>query len=177
MGLRSKLSWLLGSRVEPSDYAVADAYVGLRNMILTTKPQNFDATGQLHVHGILMETGHDKAVVTLVAIDDDTISLYFSGGGGILGLGAHEGPRTVARAWLQMASQFVNALKPACNTPLPTKAMTRFYLLTNKGIFTTEAREADFGENHHVLSPLFHKAHELIDNIRLVEENWRADPM
>jgi hypothetical protein len=176
VGIFSIFSGILGVGAAPSDYMVAETYSGLRSMVLNTKSINAgpEAEGELSVYGMLMETGHEKAVVTLVAMADDTVSLYFSNGGGIIGLGPHEGPRTVARELLKMAPQFVKVLEPAKGTPLPVKGNTRFYILTNKGIFTTEAKEEDFGYSRHALAPLFHKAHELIYNIQLVEQKLRT---
>ena len=37
------------------------------------------------VWGVLMELGLEQGVATMVAFADGTVSLYFSGGGGIIG--------------------------------------------------------------------------------------------
>jgi hypothetical protein len=37
---------------------------------------------------------------------------------------------------------------------------------TSSGVLTAHAPESEFGENRHVLSPLFYAAHELITDIR-----------
>jgi hypothetical protein len=60
-------------------------------------------------------------------------------------------------------------LVDAVDYPLPQPGRTRFYVLTPNGVLTTDAPERDFGENRHVLSPLFYAAQELITAIRASE--------
>src|SRR5262249_51523623 len=145
------------------DYEVADVYVGLRNMVLQTKPEQIgikdSSTGA--VWGLLMETGYPQAVASLVALADGTVSLYFSNGGGSIGLGPHPGPKRVSQELLKLAPQFLQYCQPAQEFPLPSRSRTRFYLLTRDGIVTAEAEEEELGRRRHPLSPLFHKAHEL----------------
>jgi hypothetical protein len=43
---------------------------------------------------LLMETGYPEAVATLVAVADGTSSLYFSNGGGFIGVGTPAGVRS-----------------------------------------------------------------------------------
>ena len=45
------------------------------------------------VFGILMETGYPEAVATLVVFAEGSTSVYFSGGGGVIGAGEHESVR------------------------------------------------------------------------------------
>lgn len=61
-----------------------DVYSGLRDQILSAKPSDIGVspTSELPVvWGVLMETGYPEAVVTLVSLGDNTMSLYFSNGG------------------------------------------------------------------------------------------------
>ncbi|MEO6908658.1 MAG: hypothetical protein ABI210_12290 [Abditibacteriaceae bacterium] len=152
-------------------YKIADAYEGLRNQALTFNPDDLHLgrADKQKVWGVLMETGHEKAVATLVAMADNTASLYFSNGGGIIGSGQHEGPAKAAQLLVSEASQFVNDCELIENYPLPEPGRTRFYLLTYNGIFSTEASEEDFGNKRHKLSPLFHLAHDLISEIRIID--------
>jgi len=59
--------------------------------------------------------------------------------------------------------------------PLPNPTYTRFYFLTGSGVTTVAAKEEDFGYGRHQMSPLFHKGHELISEIRVVDEKLRAE--
>ena len=175
----SLISGVFGFKATAADYQVAEVYADLRKMVLETKPTDIGlkpSDAQMTVLGLLMETGYPEAVVTLVAIADGTVSIYFSNGGGIIGLGPHEGPWRASEALLKLAPQFLKFCQPASSFPLPKPSNTRFYVLTNKGIVTAEVKEVDLVYGRHGLSPLFHKGHELISEIRVVDEKLRAEP-
>jgi hypothetical protein len=55
---------------------------------------------------------------------------------------------------------------PRDSARLPRPGHTRFYVLTSNGVVTADAPERDFGENRHVLSPLFYAGQEVITEIR-----------
>jgi len=145
-------------------------YHGLRNQVLNLEPELLDPPAKGPILGVVMETGYPDAVVTLVAIADGTVSLYFSNGGGMIGLGAHDGPRTAGLALVAAAESFLGALTPAKAFPLPGKGATQFFVLTREGARTGGAREEDLGMNRHPLSPLFHAAQEVITQARLNSE-------
>lgn len=146
-------------------------------MVLSTKPDSIGVrlrdTNQ--VWGILMETGYSKAVASLVALADGTVSLYFSSGGGIIGLGPHAGPKRAAEALLAASQQFSVQMHSTKSYPLPKPSYTRFYLLTGNGALTAEVKEDDLGNNRHPLSPLFYKGQELISEIRVVDQERRVE--
>jgi hypothetical protein len=150
------------------NYAPAEIYTKLRDQALGVTANTLVVTNG--VHGLLMETGYPEAVVTLVAMADGAASLYFSNGGGIIGAGEHEGPKVAARSLIAFAAHNLKGFVPTTTTPLPAPGRTRFYVLTDRGILTAEASEADLGENRHALSPLFYSAQELITEMRKVDE-------
>ena len=146
------------------DYALADTYKHLRAQALqltAAQAGNTDPT-----FGVLMETGYPEAVVSLLALSDGTASLYFSNGGSIIGAGQHERPAVAARSLVAFAAHNLGHLVEAVDCPLPRPGHTRFYVLTSSGVLTADAPERDFGENRHVLAPLFYAAQELITEIR-----------
>ncbi|MBU0505655.1 ankyrin repeat domain-containing protein, partial [bacterium] len=157
---------------------ITDAYLGLRNQVLSLDPVQIGFQSDKDnspLYGILMETGYSDAVATFVAIGDGAVSLYFSNGGGIIGLGEYEGPRKACFSFLSYAEQFISQLRPTKEFPLPQKGQTIFYFLTVNGVLTAEAKEKDLGNDRAELSPLFHKAHDVITQARLVEEERARD--
>jgi hypothetical protein len=153
---------------DPMNYAPAEIYTKLRSQALGITAKTLGSKEQ--TFGVIMETGYPEAVVTLVALTDGTASLYFSNGGGMIGFGQHEGPAVAARSLISYADHNLKQLAPAAETPLPRPGYTRFYVLTQNGTLTAEAKEIDLGENRHALSPLFYSAQELITEMRNVEE-------
>ncbi|MBM3472898.1 MAG: hypothetical protein FJX75_06490 [Armatimonadetes bacterium] len=161
----------------PNDYEPAEVYLGLRRGLFGVVPSQVGLSregGCGEVWGLLMETGYPEAAVTLVAVADGTVSLYFSNGGGTLGLGAFAGPRKASEALLQAAPRFMAVCQPTTEYPLPGRGHTRFYLLTFAGVLTAEAIEEELGYNRHPMSPLFHLAHQLIAEIRVATEGLQA---
>ena len=177
-GLISTIAGLFSASASAADYQVAEAYSGLRNMVFSTKPDGIGIklNESSEVWGVVMETGYPKAVASLVALADGTVSLYFSNGGGIIGLGPHEGPHRAALSFLATSQQFSKQIESTKSYPLPKPLYTRFYLFTGNGVLTTEVKEDDLGNNRHKLSPLFFKGHELISKVRMVDQKLKAEP-
>ena len=164
-------------RKKGNQYKTIDIYNTLRNQALSLKP---DQTGLQNIspnqiYGILMETGYKEAVATFIAITDGAVSLYFSNGGGIIGLGEHKGPKKACYSFIEFAQQFLQNFHPAKSYSLPDQGNTKFYFLTPNGVLSSEAKEKDLGNNRHCLSPLFHKAHEVITEARLVDEKRKQE--
>lgn len=177
VGLFSFITGFFSPSAGAAGYQVADAYSGLRNMVFSTKPDSIRIKLKVpgEVWGVVMETGYPKAVASLVALADGTVSLYFSNGGGIIGLGPHPGPHLSAQSLLASSQQFSTQMQPAKNYPLPKTSYTRFYPLTGEGVRTVEAKDDDLANNLHALSPLFYKGHELISEVRAVDQRLHAE--
>lgn len=156
-------------------YAIADVYQGLRQQVLTLEPAKFAMVPKPsnNVWGVLMEIGYPEAVATLVTLADGTVSIYFSNGGGMIGFGKDE-TRRASGAFLGMAPKYITYASHTNVFPLPSKGYTRFYFLTFDGIFTVEKKENDLGNWRSPLSPFFHKGHEVITEVRLIDEKLRA---
>lgn len=161
--------WGCFSQSQPDDPNAEEHYLQLRRMVLEAQPADLGLEPSSNpVWAVLMETAYPQAVVTLVAIADGTVSLYFSSGGGMIGLGAHEGPRAAARALLDAAPAFLDRAVPATDLALPEPGHTRFYLLQFGGCSVLEALEADLGEGRSPLAPLFFLGHDVISQARQV---------
>ena len=120
-----------------------------------------------------METGYPEAVATVVALADSTASIYFSNGGGLLGSGFQNDPGKAALSLVEHAPPFIVACRWVQTYPSPIQGNTRFYLLADGQVFSTEATEDDFGNNRQPLSPLFHLAQNLIGEMRKLKPDWK----
>ena len=169
----SFISRLFKKDESSGSYQIADAYSGLRSMLLTTPPDKKAEALTDATWAVLMESGYEKAVVTLVAVADGAVSLYFSNGGGFIGMGAQDGPQQAAARLLKAASAFTQFLKPTNEYPLPEPTHTRFFVIRKSDVLTAEVETNELGCNRHQLSPLFHLAHEVISQIRLTDERLK----
>jgi hypothetical protein len=119
----------------------------------------------------MMETGYPEAVATLVGIVDGSTSLYFSNGGGMIGAGEHPEVADATRRWLRVGADLLGELTPAHSDPPPPRSgLTRFIAVTPGGLRNAVVAEEQLGAGAHVLSPLFHAAHDVITEMRLLEE-------
>ena len=152
----------------PMDREPIDVYMQLRDQALKVSADSLQVRDE--VFGVVMETAYPEAIATLVSLADGTTSLYFSTGGGVIGAGHDAGPAAASRLFASTAASHTRDLTVATSTPLPKVGYTRFYVLTQHGTLTAEAKEQDLGEGRHALSPLFYAGQDVITEIRKVEE-------
>jgi hypothetical protein len=150
------------------DYTPAAEYSALRLRALRAGTGvEFAATG---TRGLLVEIGYSEAVLTLVALEDGSASLYFSNGGKVISAGQQDPKAVAARSLVSFAAHMLPHLTRTASYPLPLPAHTRFYFIAPDGIHTAEASEEDLANNRHTLSALFHTAHELMLEMREAAE-------
>lgn len=113
-----------------------------------------------------METGYPTAAASLVAFADETVSLYLSTGGGVIGAGQQAGVRATLRPFFALAEAHLQAFVCGLPTPLPANGRVQFVLRTFDGILRTEVSEHDLVGGRHELSPLFQSGHAMIAAIR-----------
>lgn len=167
-----------GWRKNRSDPSPAETYLGLRRGVLDLDPAavGIAASAQLpQVWGLLVDLGRPDGVATLLGLADGTTSLYVSAGGGIIGGGGH--PRVAARTLelLRVTQRLLPELPAATGAEapgvaLPAAGRVTLHALTYGGVHSVEADENDLGHGRHPLSPVFHAAHDVITELRLIDE-------
>ena len=168
-------SAVLARRRRPERDAAAPTpiYGDLRERALRADPADIGLhpTPEVpRVYGALMETAYPSGTATVVSFCDGTTSLYTSTGGGVIGGGEHASVAAATRAFIEAADQFRAEMEPTTTFPPPTVGSVRFQILTFTGGLTVEAEEQALGENRHRLSPLFYAGHEVITQLRLIDE-------
>lgn len=167
-GRRKKDPTEPGSTPDP-----ARVFVGLRNQILTLDPGSIglsrDVAGGAS-WGCVMETGYPNGVATLVCLRDGTTSLYTSSGFGIIGGGGHAAVDRETASLLAALDEHLADMSPSTDVALPRDGRTIFRALTFDGQRSYEAAENDLGAGQSVLSPVFHAAHGVITQLRLIDE-------
>lgn len=147
--------------------------LGLRMQALSLKAQDIGLNREnfpKDVWGILLETGYESGAFSLVVLGDGTASLYFSTGGGIIGVGQHDSVRKACGNLLAGGNHFVAAASPTKEYPLPAEGQVTFYFLSYGGVLSYSAKETDLGEGRDKLSNLFHAGHEVIARMREIEQ-------
>jgi hypothetical protein len=122
------------------------------------------------VLGVVMDMAYPEGTATLIGLADGTTSLYHSGGGGIIGGGEHQQIAAATLRWIDMAAELADSLEPAEDCPLPAAGSVQLVLLTPDGRRCATAPEDELGGGGHALSPLFLAAHDVITELRLIDE-------
>ena len=163
-------------RKKAAKRATDGATASLRDMILRNPPDElgFAPGKDTELYGVLMETGYDSAIATIVSLADGTTSMYFSSGGGTIGAGEHERVANATRAFVAAAADFLSYAEPTTDFPSPALGEVRFQFLTFGGGLTAAAPEDDLGNQRDALSPLFYAGQDVITEIRLVQESGEA---
>lgn len=156
-----------------------EIFYKMRNIALNLDPGDIGvrSTKELkRIYGVLMEIGHPDGAVSLIVLADETVSLYYETGGGVIGAGNEEGVKDAARKFLIKTEQFFQEFKEATVGMLPGDGHIIFYVLTYKqGILTADASESALGERKHRLSEVFYAGHNVISELRKIEEFRQAE--
>ena len=159
---------------EKKPIEAVEIYDSMRQQIFDLPKSDLDL-GTDDRLAIIMETAGDDYCYTLVAVADGSASIYFSNGGGIIGAGHHPQGAGKAQEFLEFSREYERELKEVREFPLPHPGMTRFYIIKKGGTLSGEFKEDDLGNERLKISPLFHKGHELITIIRLIDEERQKE--
>ena len=147
-------------------YQLAPAYQKLRDEAFHWDSKAPDGA----LRGVIMETGYEHGVITLAAMSDSSISVYFSHGAGMIGAGSHDRPAAAARNLAVGVARNMEAFKKTSDTSPPRPGEVKFFVLVDKDVLGATAKETDLGENRHKLSPVFHTAHAVLAEVRCLQE-------
>jgi hypothetical protein len=124
-----------------SGYRPVATYMELRDMVFASDPAKLGCrkpdTRDL-VWGMVIETGYPDAVATMIVLADGTISLYFSSGGGLVGLGDYEHIAEAGQRLLGLGDVLTPHFDQATDYSLPEKSHTRVYLMAYSGFLASE---------------------------------------
>ncbi len=171
----SFLGRLLGAEEKPGP-KIAPIYQSMRELCLKMDPKAAGADPEKPVVALLMEMGFPNGSATLMVAADSSTSMYFSGGGGIIGAGKHAEVKAAGQEMLSTATEFLPQFKKTESFPVPASGMITFYLVTRDGVLTYSAKEVDLGEKRDKLSKLFHAGQAVITQVRLVDEKSKQKP-
>jgi len=152
-------------------------YLQLRTRIIHLEPGEVGLSPSNtapHVWGVMMETGYKVGSASLVCLADGTTSLYYSTGGGMLGSAEYTPVSEASKALVSQAEDHLNHFLSGNEFPLPEVGQVSFILLTFSGLHTAEVPEKTLAAGKHLLSPLYLKAHETLEQLRLLAEKKRS---
>ncbi|HWN43679.1 MAG TPA: hypothetical protein VNW71_15735 [Thermoanaerobaculia bacterium] len=150
-----------------------EVYMSLREAALQKNPQELflpDGLKTDEPYGAVMEMGIPNSVVTLACFADGDAGIYYKTGGGMKGGGSHETVRRAAKQFIALSQRALPRMVKTDTHPLPEAEKVRFYVLTQKGTFTTEANRQALGGSENELSALFYGGQDVVGQMRQVQE-------
>src|SRR5262245_9027245 len=112
-----------------------DVYLGLRDQILRLSRDKcgFPPTAEpTEPCAALMDWGVNAGTATVVAVEDGTVSLYLSRGGGSIGGGqGHAATREAGQKFLNLAKESLSKMQKATDYAIPDKRQVYFYVRTD----------------------------------------------
>jgi hypothetical protein len=148
-------------------------YLQLRTGIIHLEPGDaglYPSKTAPHVWGVIMETGYQVGSASLVCLADGTTSLYYSTGGGMLGSAEYTPVSEASKALVSQAENHLNHFSSRTEFPLPEVGQVKFIILTFSGLLTAEVPEKTLTTGKHLLTPLYLRAHETLEQLRLLAE-------
>lgn len=143
----------------------------MRAMVLGLRPEDVGLTpgAEGRVWGVVMDTAMtDGGWHSLVVLADGTTSLYTSGAFGIIGAGAHESVRLASAALLDLVERQLALFTADNDDVVPAAGTVAVRALTFDGRRVVAAPEMTLADRRHDASTIFHAAHEVITQTRLV---------
>ena len=145
----------------------------LHARLLASTPSEYGlaASAELpHVWALLMEMSVSNAVASLAAVADGSTSMYFSGGGGIIGGGEHQSVREANRQLLIAAEKLLGGFvaKDAALKVMPSAVS--FVVLTFEGLRVARDTEERLKAKTSPLWPVFYLGHAVITALRTATE-------
>jgi hypothetical protein len=146
-----------------------DVYRRLRTQALSSVDNGLAAPSAEHaqVSGLVIDIPAQGGFATVVALTDDTTSMYTSTGGGTIGAGQHAVVAAATHRLLSVVQGHLGEFTHKDDGALPPSGSVRFHVLTPSGSRFEDVPEDSFwGRAPHVLMSVIAATQELVSTIR-----------
>jgi hypothetical protein len=146
-----------------------DIYHGLRTMALGSVEQGLALPSSEHadVSGMVVDIPSGGGFATVVALTDNTASMYTSAGGGTIGAGEHQAVAEAVHGLLSVVQAQLGSFKRHDDGSLPPAGNVRFHVLTPSALRVEDVSEDSFwGRAPSDLTPVIASVQNLVTAIR-----------
>lgn len=136
-----------------------------RNKTLNTSPTELGisiADEKNKVYGVIMEINIDGVIHTVYSFENGDAGLYIGTGDGIVNASKNPAVMKAAKAFLKSGKNYLEKTEKAKKTPLPEKEIIKFYLLTNKGIYSATEVSINIESNSSPWTTLYDRGSDLL---------------
>jgi hypothetical protein len=165
-------------RAAKADQSPADMYHGLRSSALESAGRGWIAATPAHprVCGVVVDVPASGGFATVVALADDTTSLYTSVGGGAIGAGGHQPVADANHRLLATIDEYFLGFSIGGDDSLPAAGFVRYHVLGPTNRSTADVPEDCFwGRADHPLMPVIVATQDLISVMRSVTPRPSSD--
>jgi hypothetical protein len=157
----------------PKDQVGEVASIALRELVTALRLQALDipsATFPEHaIYGVVIETGYEDRVTSLIALADGSASWYVSTGQGCVGCGSDAEVSRAAQRLVERATELQPHCKRTTNRSQPSQDQVRVFLLTVNGLMLMDEDIdtviAPFASQETSLAALYADAQKLLQLI------------
>jgi hypothetical protein len=122
-----------------------------------------------NVSGVIVDIPSEGGSATLVALTDNTTSLYTSTGGGTIGAGEHAMVASATQALLESVERHLDLFVVGDDRAMPPAGSVRFHVLGVAEQRTRDVPEDSFwGRAEHPLMPVIAATQQVISSMREV---------
>jgi hypothetical protein len=152
-----------------------DVYAGLRWTALSSGRNGSILRRDAHpdVYGLVADMPKPAGWTTVVALGDDTTSMYTSTGGGMTGTGGHAAVAAATQQLLATVQAHLAAFGTADDGAYPPYGTVRFHLLTGAaGRYADVPDEAFWGQAADPLKPVIAAMQDVLASLRELESRF-----
>jgi hypothetical protein len=147
----------------------ADVYVALRGNALASVTNGLALPSEDHpdVSGVVVDIPAEGGFATVVALTDNTTSMYTSTGGGTIGAGEHEKVASATERLLSVAQAHRASFSRHGDLDLPPPGFVRFHILSPSGSRGEDVPEDSYwGRAPHELMPVIAATQDVVTAMR-----------
>ena len=148
-----------------------EVYEGLRSLALRSVSDGLPAPPAQHpdVSGLVVDIAASGGHATLVALTDDTTSMYTSGGGGTIGAGERPHIAEATHRLLAVVQAHLGMFTGPEDEGLPAAGSVRFHVLTPAGGHSVDIPDDCFwSREDHELMPVIAGVQAIVTALREV---------
>lgn len=165
---------MFGRRKKRSDEPPDETFLDLRAMALGAVAGAGLVAPPEHpsVCGVVVDIPSEGGFATVVALTDNTTSMYTSTGGGTIGAGTHASVAAATRRLLLVAEEHLGGFEHQDDPALPAPGVVRIHALNASGGRHADIPDKAFwGREPHTLTPLISSVQGVITAMRAASPN------
>jgi len=150
-----------------------DTFLKLRQSAIEISPERLGldlSSASNEPFGVVMDINLSTGFASVVSFVTGDASLYTNTGGGVIGGIGHDNIRSAAQKFVRVSSDYIDKMAANATFQFPKSGNVKFYILTQKGVFSCESSEEEL--LHNEFSPLYAAGQRVISEMFAVSKGY-----